>query len=84
MIKVYGNSTCSDCIRSKRFLTAHGIDFEYVDVERDPDAEEFVVRVNAGRESIIPTLVFPDGSTMTEPTDAELAAKLGIPIGPQR
>ncbi len=48
-----------------------------INVEEDPAAMATVLRLNGGYQSV-PTLVFPDGSTMTEPTNRELAVKLGI------
>lgn len=51
------------------------VDYEYVDIYTDPAAREWVREVNRGYESV-PTLVFPDGSTLTEPSRRQLRAKL--------
>ena len=74
---MYGTPTCSDCRRSKRFLEERGIAYDYVDLEHDAEATALVVRLNGGRRTV-PTIVFADGSFLAEPTDAELAAKLGV------
>jgi thioredoxin reductase (NADPH) len=76
-IIVYGTTWCPDCKRSKQFLGDQRIHYHWVDIERDPEAMAYVEEVNRGKR-IIPTIVFPDGSTLVEPSNAELAEKLGI------
>lgn len=77
IIKVYGATWCPDCRRAKRFLVDQRISFEWHDLETDPDGDRIVRERNGGRD-IIPTIVFPDGSHLAEPTDEELADKLGL------
>ena len=76
-ITVYGANWCPDCRRSKMFLGEHRFPYKWVDIEEDTDAKLFVTEKNGGKR-IIPTIVFRDGSFLTEPTNAELAAKLGL------
>jgi thioredoxin reductase (NADPH) len=76
-IKVYGAPWCPDCSRSKQFLGDQRVHYEWINVDNDPEALEYVQQVNNGKQ-IIPTIVFEDGSILVEPTNAELAAKLGI------
>lgn len=76
-LRVIGASWCPDCKRAKTFLGQHRIEFEWVDMESDPTAQEEVERINGGKR-IIPTIIFPDGSILTEPSNDELAEKLGI------
>lgn len=76
-IIIYGADWCGDCIRSKAFLQMHAIPFEYVDLVKRPDAVAEVLERNQGRH-VIPTIVFPDGTHLTEPSDEELGAKLGL------
>ncbi|MHC1742168.1 MAG: FAD-dependent oxidoreductase [Syntrophobacteraceae bacterium] len=76
-ITVYGAHWCPDCRQSKMFLGEHQIPYDWVDIEEDPEAERFVMDKNDGKR-IIPTIVFGDGSFLTEPTNAQLAAKLGL------
>lgn len=76
-ITVYGTYWCPDCQRSKKFLGEQIIDYEWVDIEQDKKAEEHVMQLNHGKR-IIPTIVFPDGSYLVEPSNAELAQKLGL------
>lgn len=76
-ITLYGAHWCPDCRRSKQFLGEHQIPYNWVDIEQDAKAEQFVIEKNAGKR-IIPTIVFEDGSFLVEPSNAELAAKLGL------
>jgi len=76
-LKVIGASWCPDCKRAKTFLGQHRIEFDWVDMESDPSAQAEVERINDGKR-IIPTIIFPDGSILTEPSNDELAEKLGI------
>lgn len=76
-ITVYGAYWCPDCRRSKRFLSEQQIAYNWVDIEQDPAAQATVENMNNGKR-IIPTIVFGDGSFLVEPSNAELAAKLGL------
>src|SRR5215467_8886148 len=76
-ITLYGTLWCSDCKRSKQFFGEQRIHYKFVDVDADSAGLAFVEQVNNGKH-IIPTIVFDDGSTLVEPSNAELAAKLGI------
>ena len=76
-ITVYGAHWCPDCRRSKQFLGEHQIPYNWVDIEDDPEAEKFVIEKNDGKR-IIPTIVFADETFLVEPTNAELATKLGL------
>jgi thioredoxin reductase (NADPH) len=80
---VYGAPWCPDCRRSKRFLSEMRIPYEWVDIDQEPEAGEYVSRLNGGRR-IIPTIVFEDGSFLAEPTNAQLAAKLGLVLKAER
>ena len=76
-INFYGAHWCPDCRRAKQFLGEHQIPYRWVDIEQDPAGEQYVIQKNNGKR-IIPTIEFPDGSILVEPTNAELAAKLGL------
>lgn len=76
-ITLYGASWCPDCRRSKNFFTEQRIPYTYVDLEEHPEAADIVTGLNDGKQ-IIPTIVFPDGSFVAEPTNEELADKLGL------
>ena len=76
-IRMFGAPWCPDCQRAKQFMAEQRIAFEWNDIDRDERARAYVQQVNDGKQ-IIPTIVFDDGSILVEPSNAELAAKLGI------
>ena len=76
-LTIYGAMWCSDCRRAKRFLDERGVPYTWIDVDQDDAAAAEVIRINRGMRSI-PTLVFADGSTLVEPSNSELAHKLGL------
>ncbi|MEO8954345.1 MAG: FAD-dependent oxidoreductase [Ktedonobacteraceae bacterium] len=76
-IKLYGTNWCSDCKRSKKFLGEQRIRYEFINIEEDQEGQAFVQKVQNGGLSI-PTIVFDDGSWLVEPSNADLATKLGL------
>jgi thioredoxin reductase (NADPH) len=82
-ITLYGAPWCPDCKRSKQFLSEQRIAFDWVDIDQSPEGARFVQEKNNGAR-IIPTIVFGDGSFLAEPTNAELAQKLGLKLEAER
>ncbi|HEU5368681.1 MAG TPA: glutaredoxin domain-containing protein, partial [Ktedonobacterales bacterium] len=76
-ITLYGTLWCSDCKRAKKFFGEQRVHYTFVDVDSDKDGLAYVEKVNNGKQ-IIPVILFEDGSTLVEPSNAELAAKLGL------
>ena len=76
-VTVYGAYWCPDCRRSKKFLGEQFIPYRWVDIEQDKDGEAYVLKRNDGKR-IIPLLLFDDDTFLVEPTNAELARKLGL------
>ncbi|MHC1784504.1 MAG: glutaredoxin domain-containing protein [Anaerolineaceae bacterium] len=74
---LYGTTWCGDTIRARRFLDSKNIPYLWVDIDKDPEAWKLVESINHGYRSV-PTIVFPDGSTLTEPSTSVLAQKLNI------
>jgi len=72
---VYGTSWCPDVRRSRALLDAEGISHRYVDLEADAAAARLVRRLQRGRRRI-PTIVWPDGSHLVEPSDDDLRTRL--------
>jgi thioredoxin reductase (NADPH) len=83
VITLYGTIWCPDCKRAKRFFGEQRVPYINIDIEQNPEAMSFVEQINDGKH-IIPTIVFPDGSNLVEPSNAELAAKLGLQTKAQR
>jgi len=74
-IKMYGTQWCPDCLRAKQILNKHKIEFTWINIEDDTEAAAYVEKVNGGYKSV-PTIVFPDGSVLVEPSNAALEKKL--------
>jgi mycoredoxin len=74
-IVMYSTRYCSDCLRAKAFFEANNISYIPVSLEGNPDATEFVMKMNNGYRSV-PTIVFPDGTVLVEPSWQELKAKV--------
>src|SRR3954447_13221927 len=81
-LTMYGTTWCQDCKRAKKFLGEHRVAYDFVDVDRDAEGLRLVEQTNAGKR-IIPTIVFPDGSFLVEPSNAELATRLGLQTRPE-
>jgi mycoredoxin len=73
---MYTTTWCGHCYRLKRQLDRAGIGVTEVDIERNPAAAAVVERLNDG-DRTVPTVIFPDGSALTNPSIREVAAKLG-------
>jgi thioredoxin reductase (NADPH) len=76
-IVLYGAAWCPDCRRSKAFLGDQRIAYRYVDLEIHPEELQTVLELNEGKQ-VIPTIVFPDGTHIAEPSNEELAERLGL------
>ena len=76
-IKVYGATWCNDCKRAKQFLGDQRVAFEWHDIEQDPEGLEIVHERNNGN-NVIPTIIFPDGTSLSEPSNEDLADKIGL------
>ncbi|AAZ54567.1 mycoredoxin [Thermobifida fusca] len=74
-ITMYTTPWCGFCKRLKSQLDREGIPVVEVDIERDPKAAEFVMQVNGGNQTV-PTVVFADGTALTNPSLAEVKQKL--------
>lgn len=74
-IVMYTTSWCPDCWRAKQVMTAMKVSYEEINITEDDEAIELVMALNNGHRSV-PTIVFPDGSILTEPSTSALAQKL--------
>jgi glutaredoxin-like protein len=79
-IVVYGASWCPDARRARRFLDEEGMEYEWIDIDEDSEASDFVRETNGG-QIVIPVIVFPDRSILVEPTNYELAKKMEALLG---
>ena len=75
---LYSTPWCGYCHRLKGQLRRDGIvEFAEIDIEQQPDAADLVEKANNGNQTV-PTLVFADGSALTNPSLAQVKAKLGV------
>ncbi len=72
---VYGTKICPDCRRSKKWLDENKIPYKEIFLEEDEKAVDFVMEVNNGMQSV-PTIIFPDGSILVEPSNSTLEEKV--------
>ena len=82
-ITVYGAPWCPDCRRAKQFLGEMRVPYRWIDIDGDAAAADIVREKNDGKQ-IIPTIVFPDGSFLVEPSNSEIAQKLGLTLKAKR
>jgi len=72
---VYGTTWCRDCHLAKAVLKLYGLNYTWVDIDREPAAAEVMLRLNGGHRSV-PTVVFPNGRVLVEPSRNELEAAI--------
>ena len=72
---MYTTTWCGYCMRLKRLMQREGIDFREVDIEADAHAADLVMNANGGNRTV-PTLRFPDGTTLTNPSLDEVRSQL--------
>ncbi len=72
---MYTTPWCGYCHRLKSQLDREGISYDIVDIEQQPDAAELVEKANGGNQTV-PTLVYSDGSAQTNPSLAQVKAKI--------
>lgn len=74
-LTMYTTQWCAFCKRLKSQLARDGIEMAEVDIERDPAAAEFVMSINGGNQTV-PTVVFPDGSVMVNPSAIQVKKRM--------
>ncbi len=74
---IYSTAWCGYCHRLMKQLDREGVGYHTVDIEHDPSAADYVMRVNGGNRTV-PTVVFADGTALTNPSLAEVKARLTV------
>ena len=77
VILVYGTTWCGDSRRARRTLDENQIEYTWIDIDTDMEGRKYVESVNRGYRSV-PTILFPDGSLLVEPSLSALKTKLGV------
>jgi mycoredoxin len=74
-IVMYTTDWCSDCWRAKQVMKSLKVNFQEIDISADAEAAAKVIQLNQGSRSV-PTILFPDGTILTEPNTTTLVQKL--------
>ena len=74
-VTMYTTNWCGYCVRLKKVMQREGIDFAEVDIENDAAGAEKVMQANGGNRTV-PTLLFPDGTALTNPSIDQVKAQL--------
>ena len=74
-LTMYTTTWCGYCFRLKSQLGRAGVEYDEVDIERQPDAADLVASFNNGNQTV-PTLVFADGSALTNPSAKQVQERL--------
>lgn len=74
-VTMYSTVWCGYCQRLKAQMSREGLTYREVDIEQDPEAAAFVESANGGNQTV-PTLLFTDGTTMTNPPIRDVVAKV--------
>jgi mycoredoxin len=77
---MYTTSWCGYCVRLKKLMQREGIEFAEVNIETDESAADLVMRANGGNRTV-PTLVFADGSALTNPSIDQVKSQLAAQPG---
>jgi mycoredoxin len=76
-IVIYGTTWCGDCKRTRAFFDRNQITYKFVDIDREPKGRAYVEQVNHGNRSV-PTIVFPNGDMLVEPSTMQLLTRFGL------
>ena len=74
-VTMYTTSWCGYCVRLKKLMQREGIEYAEVNIELDEGAAELVMKANGGNQTV-PTLVFADGSALTNPSIDQVKSQL--------
>ncbi len=77
LLTLYGANWCPDCRNTKQYLGEQAVQYHWVDVDKDAGANQIIADLNNGKR-VIPTIVLPDGEALINPSNADLAKKLGL------
>jgi mycoredoxin len=75
IIIVYGTNWCPDCTKVRNYLDSNNIQYQWINISNERDARAIVEKINNGFRSV-PTIVWPDGSHLVEPSISQLRMKL--------
>lgn len=76
-LTMYSTQWCGYCQRLKAQLSREGITFTEIDIEHDAESAALVEKVNGGNRTV-PTVVYQDGTAVTNPSLGQVKEKLGL------
>ncbi|MER6524858.1 mycoredoxin [Streptomyces sp. NPDC001508] len=76
-VTMYSTTWCGYCRRLKSQMDREGIAYTEINIEQDPESAAFVEKANNGNQTV-PTVLFADGSTLTNPSLAQVRQKIGV------
>jgi mycoredoxin len=76
-LKIYTTTSCGDCRMAKTVLDRAGVDYDEVNIDRDPEAAATVLAINGGYTTV-PTILLPSGQVLVEPTRRQLLEALDL------
>jgi mycoredoxin len=79
-VTMYTTSWCGYCVRLKKLMQREGIEWAEVNIEHDESAAELVMKANGGNQTV-PTLVFADGTALTNPSIEQVKSQLSRTTG---
>ncbi|MFI1963957.1 mycoredoxin [Streptomyces pathocidini] len=76
-VTMYSTTWCGYCRRLKSQMEREGIAYTEINIEHDPASAAFVEKVNNGNQ-LVPTVLFPDGSALPNPSLAQVKERIGV------
>ena len=74
-VTMFTTQWCGYCVRLKKMMQREGIEFAEVDIEHDDAAADLVMQANGGNRTV-PTLLFADGTALTNPSIDQVKSQL--------
>jgi mycoredoxin len=74
---MFSTTWCGYCRRLKSQLDAQGIGYQEINIEEVDGTAELVASLNGGNQTV-PTVIFPDGTTATNPSVSEVKSRVGV------
>jgi thioredoxin reductase (NADPH) len=77
-IRVVGNRWSPQSHQVKDFLARNQVPYQWLDIELDEEAKQLVTFAESSDRQELPLVLFPDGVRLVQPTNLEIAGKIGL------
>ena len=81
-VRVIGYRFSPRSHETRDFCARNCVPFQWLDIERDPEARRLFA-ASGVKASALPLVIFPDGTQLVQPTNAEIAEKIGLKVRPE-